>query len=361
MAQSNDTMGMLDLMIRPGFCVKDNLIVKVNPAAESQQIAVGTPVSKLLKTGKKEYESFTGGCLYLTLDLYGQSCGASVTRLEDYDVFLLEQDSDQIELQAMALAARELRDPLTSIMATVDCLSPIAARQEDPSAREQVARLTRGLYQMLRVVGNMSDAERYASGTTARMETADITSLMAEIFAKARTLVEHTGISLVFTNLNKPVLSLADPGMLERAILNLLSNALKFTPKGGSIRASLTKRSGMLILTIQDDGEGVTDSLKGSFFNRYQRKPAIEDTRQGIGLGMLLVRSAAAQHGGTVLLDQPDCKGTRITMTMAIRHSDGTTVSSPRLRIDYAGELDHSLLELADSLPPALYQNKNSD
>ena len=361
MAQSNDTMGMLDLMIRPAFCVKDKTIIKVNPAAESQQITVGTPIGRLLKTGKKEYDACTGGCLYLTLDLYGESFGASVTRMENCDVFLLEQDRNQIELQTLSLAARELREPMTSIMATSENLFAAMVQQRGPAEREQIARLTRGLYQMLRVIGNMSDAERYASGTTSRMETVDVTALMAEIFAKAGALVEHTGITLSFSNLKKPVLCLADPEMLERAILNLLSNALKYTHKGGSIQAALAKRSGMLILTIQDDGEGVAESLKGSFFNRYQRKPVVEDNRHGIGLGMLLVRSAAAHHGGTVLLDQPESTGTRVTMTLMIRQSDGTTVNSPRLRIDYTGERDHSLIELADILPPELYQTKNSD
>lgn len=358
MAQSKDTMGMLDLMIRPGFCVKDNVIVKVNPAAQCIPIQVGTRVSKLLATGKKEYKEFGGGCLYLTLDLYGKYCGATVTRMEDFDVFLLEQSGDQAELQALALAARELRDPLTSIMTTTDCLFPADAVQSDPVIREQLSRLNRGLYQMLRLIGNMSDAERYASGTSVRMETVDITALMREIFSKAAALVEHTGITLEFTNLKQPLPCLADGDMLERAVLNLLSNSLKFTPRGGTVSASLAKRAGLLILTIQDNGEGIADSLKGSFYNRYLRQSTIEDSRQGIGLGMVLVRSAAALHGGTVLLDQPEGTGTRITMTMAIRQSTDSAVHSPRLRIDYAGERDHSLIELAEILPAALYEPK---
>lgn len=355
MAQLNDMMRMLDLMVQPGFCVQDRVIVKVNPAAESCHITPGTQISKLLETGKKEYAALSGGRLYLTLDLYGQTRGASVTRMDDFDVFLLDQDGDRAELQAMALAARELREPLTGVMASADSLFPMEVLREDPAAREQMVRLNRGLYQLLRIISNMSDADRYASGTAARMETIDITARIGEIFSKAAALTAHAGVTLEFTNLKKSVFSLADGDMLERAILNLLSNALKFTPRGGSITASVAKRGNLLSLTIQDSGDGVPDNILGSFYSRYLRQPSVEDSRQSIGLGMVLVRSTAAQHGGTVLLDQPAGAGARITMTIQIRQNPDPAVRSPRLRVDYAGERDRCLLELSESLPAELY------
>ena len=111
MEEKKETVGMLDLMIRPVFCVKDQKIFKVNAAAHSLQLAAGMDIRPLLLTGREEYSTFTGGCLYLMLTLDGQPTGASVTRVEDMDVFLLEQDTNQAELQAMALAARELREP----------------------------------------------------------------------------------------------------------------------------------------------------------------------------------------------------------------------------------------------------------
>ena len=69
MEEKKDTLGMLDLVIRPGFCVRNNQIVKVNQAAESLFITPGTDIRPLLLTGAEEYAAFTGGCLYLTLRL----------------------------------------------------------------------------------------------------------------------------------------------------------------------------------------------------------------------------------------------------------------------------------------------------
>ena len=70
---------------------------------------------------------------------------------------------------------------------------------------------------------------------------------------------------------------------------------------------------------------------------------------------MVLVRTAAASHGGAVLIDQPDGGGARVTMTMAIRRNTSGTLRSPVLRVDYTGEQDHALVELADCLPASLY------
>lgn len=354
MEENKETMGMLDLMIRPVFCVKDQKIIKVNPAAQGLLLTVGSDISALLHTGAEEYAAFSGGCLYLMLNIGGQCCGASVTRVEDYDVFVLEQDADQAELRSMALAARELREPLANVMITADRLFPLSALEEDPQTREQVARLNRGLFQMLRILGNMSDAGH--SMVVSQQETQDIGSLFDEIFEKAETIVRHTGLTLAYEGLREQVLCLADGEQLERAVLNILSNAIKFTPKGGTIEANLTRKGRYLRLSVQDSGSGIAENVRGSVFGRYLRQPALEDSRFGIGLGMVLIRSAAANHGGAVLIDQPGGKGTRITLTLAIRQKSDAVLRSPVMRVDYAGERDHALVELSDCLPVELYQ-----
>ena len=353
MEEKKDSLGMLDLMVHPGFCVRDNIIIKVNQAAERLLITEGSDVRPLLLTGSEEYAAFTDGCLYLSLNLSSQSYGASVTKVDGTDVFLVEQDSDNSELRSMALAARELREPLTNVMITADRLFPLAS-QEDPVAKEQSARLNRGLHQLLRIIGNMSDAGRCAAAS--RQETRNIGQVFAEIFEKAQALVEHTGITLTYEGLSEEVLCLADTEQLERAVLNMLSNAVKFTPKGGSIAVSLIRRGQMLRLSMLDSGSGIAESVRSSVFSRYLRQPGIEDSRHGIGLGMVMVRSAAANHGGTVLIDQPEGKGTRVTMTLAIRQNSEGILRSPMMRVDYAGERDHGLIELADCLPVDVYE-----
>lgn len=352
MEKQKETLGMLDLMISPVFCVKNKLITKVNPSAAGLLITEGTDIQSLLHTGAEEYRDFNGGCLSLTLSVFGQLRNAYVTQIDDCDVFILDDDFNQKELRSLALAARELREPLANVMTSANQLFPTVA-QDDSVSREQAARMNRGLYQLLRILGNMSDADHYASGS--RQEMINISGLFDEIFEKATVLVENTRISLDYHGLSDQIICLADGEQLERAVLNMLSNAIKFTPAGGSIEASLTRCGHTLRLSVQDSGSGIAEDIRSSVFRRYQRQPAIEDGRFGIGLGMVLIRSAAANHGGTVLIDHPSEKGTRISMTISIRQNTDTILRSHILRVDYAGERDHALVELADCLPIDLY------
>ena len=137
----------------------------------------------------------------------------------------------------------------------------------------------------------------------------------------------------------------------------MVSNAVKFTPKDGAIQASLVRRGNRLYLSIRDSGSGIRQDLDGDVFTRFRRQCGLEDGRFGIGLGLVLVRSAASAHGGAVLIDSPEGIGTRITMSLAIRQAD-STVRSRILRVDYAGEQDHGLIELSELLPDALYEKE---
>ena len=141
MEHKNDAAKMLDLMGRPAFCVTENKIIQVNAGAAGLGFSAGDALSDLISTGGSEYAAFEGSCLYLTLSVNGERLGASVTRMDEFDVFCLEELADSRELQAMALAARELREPLSSVMITAQRLFPLSALADDPATQEQVARL----------------------------------------------------------------------------------------------------------------------------------------------------------------------------------------------------------------------------
>lgn len=357
MEQLENIAGMLDLMVRPAFCVKDGFITAANQGAKSRLIDMNTPIRELLLTGQEEYSEFMGGCLYLTLDLGGHHIGASVTKQQEYDIFILEQDADQAELHAMALAAQELREPLASVMTVADRLFPVVS--EEIGTQDQIARINRGLFQMLRVISNMSDAARYQEESERVLEIRDVTAILEELFRNSAALIGQTDIQVTFRNLPQKILTLVDTEKLERAVYNILSNAMKFTPRGGTIEATLTQRGKMLYLTVQDSGSGVDPAVRSNIHSRYLRQPGVEDGRFGIGLGMVLIRAAAAAHGGTVLMEHPEGRGARITMTMEIRQDTAGRLRSNILQVDYAGERDHSLIELADALPAVLYKKEN--
>lgn len=359
MERMESTSGMLNLMIQPAFTVKDGRIDLVNEAARGYLLEPGTAVSELLVTGESEYQSFEEGCLYLTLSVSGGKCGASVHRMKDFDLFTIEEAEDNAELQAMALAARELRSPLSNVMTIADQLFPMTDEDDNPAVKEQVSRINRGLFQMLRIVSNMSDAYRYHQQTEPHMSVQNVTEIAGEVFEQSAALLEHGGIELKFTNLERPLLCLVDREILERAIHNMLSNAVKFSEKGSCIHAKFIRRNHMLYLSVEDSGAGIHPGLQGNVHSCFRRQPRLEDSRFGIGLGMVLIRSAAASHGGTVLIDHPSGVGTRVTMSLAIRQNMDAVVRTNTIHVDYAGERNHPLIELSDVLPAFLYDPEN--
>lgn len=356
MEENRDIFGMLDLQLRPGFCVKDHQILHVNPAAQGLPLSPGADIRTLLATGLEEYEDFQEGCLSLALNLIPEGCGVTVTRVDGWDIFLFDPLQEDTALQAMALSAQELRQSLSSIMIAAQRMIPLAS-QENPHGAEQAALLNRGMHQMLRTISNMSDAGRYHTGY--HPEYQNLTALFGEILEKAQTLLDSAGLNLEFSVPDQPIFGMADAEQLERAVLNLLSNAGKASEKGGTISAALTRRGKMLRLCVQDSGKGIPEAVRGNVFQRYLRHPSLDDSLNGIGLGFVLIRSAAANHGGTVLIDQPGKTGTRVTMTIALRESGTDVLRSPILRPDYAGGWDHALVELSDCLPLQVYRPEN--
>ena len=346
-----NTAQILSLMDRPAFWVTEGIIREVNPAAEARFITPGTEISSLIRTGSAEYAQFSSGCVYLTIGLGSAQWSASVMRLGEGDLFALDREEQDAGLQSLSLAAQELRLPLSQVMSISDQLFPELHADEASKTGQQVARLNRALHQLLRLVGNMSDA---ADSGLPRMELQDITAVMQEIVDHASPLCASAGVELAFEKHPVSIYTMVDHQRLERAVYNLLSNALKHTVPGGTVSVRLRLRSNTVYLTVEDAGCGADPALSPGTLSRFLREPSLENSRNGLGLGLPLVRAAAAAHQGALLLEQVKTGGFRATMSLPIRQITGT-LRSPVMRIDYAGERDHGLIELSESLPPEWY------
>lgn len=355
MEEQKDMSGMLEMVPQPAFCVKNGLITIVNQAARHLLIEVNTLVDSLLCNDAEEYHRFDGGCLCVTLELAGCPYHTCITHFDEFDLFVIDHEADQAELQAMALTAVGLREPLSDIMAVTDQLFPADEMPEDSLTQARVSQMYRRLSQLHRMVTNMTHAIQYTSNTPPRMTCQDVCAVIAEIFEQAQVLVAASGLRLTYSGPREAIPCMIAADRLERAIYNVLSNAIKHSPEKGLIEAKLTRRGNKLYLSIQDHGSGIPSQLLGNVYNRFRRQPSMESGPSGLGLGMVLVRGAAATHGGTVLIDQPAGCGTRVTISIAIKKPSGTMIQSNILQVDYAGERNHGLMELSDVLPAELF------
>lgn len=342
---------MLDLIFQPAFYVQNGVITRVNRSAAQKLLEPGTPLSDLLEIGSEEYDRFQGGELYLFLRMEGVIVGATVTRVNDKDVFLLDHSKEHEVFQALSLAAQELREPLATISAVSGKLLAILPENPGDRITRQVTQYNRSLYKMLRLLGNMSYLVYSDKEVTNENEVGNIRAYFNELNAAMKVLLSEGNRELLYQELQEDLYCHFNRELLERAYLNLLSNAIKFSPDGSKIRVSLTRNRSTIYLTVQNQPDGFTGQ---PFFSGVLREPGISDGRCGIGLGMILVRSVARIHGGTVLVQQTD-SSTSVTLTLHIKESCSDEVFSNKLQFDYAGCWDHSLLELSDALPANLY------
>lgn len=357
MESNNHLFPWLEFINRPAFCVKDRIVLAANSAAQKHMIQAGADICDIVTQNREAYEEFHGGSLYLTITVGQMQYSACITRTNECDVFTIMQTEEDSHLQTLALAAQQLRTPLSNMMTVTDRLFA-GLNPEDFNTQQQVGQINRSLFQMLRIISNMSDADSYKNTVVERKQTINFTAVFDEIIEKIQAVSESARKKLSYTGPDSAIFGLADDEKLGRAIYNLISNALKFSPADSTVEAALTKTRNMLAFTVCNTNlEPVEDC---TIWSRYTRNPSIEDERFGLGLGMTLISSVACAHGGTVLVDHPTPDVTRITMTIAITQDSSNILRSPVFHVgDYAGGHDKGLLELSEILPTESYKEIN--
>lgn len=348
---------LIEMFMHPVFLVENGIIINANQYALDHQITVGSNVQEFIVSGLEEYKNFGGVCLSLTVRFCDCDYVASVSRQDQLDIFQIPSGYDNNDLKTVALAAKQLRGPLANAMVSADRLFPNPALQSDKSAQKQIGQINRNLYQLLRTVNNMADASSEISSISGAEQTLDIVAIFHETIHRMTEMVASTKRTLVYKEPHQSVYCLINQRMVERAIYNLVSNAVKFSPEGSKIIASLTKKGEKLLFTVENQCEDLNSENIRSIFNRYQRQPALEDSRYGLGLGMRIVQNAASIHGGTLLLEQPEKDMIRFTMTISLKKGQNV-VRTPSVTI-LSGGYDDCLIELSEILPETYFTNIN--
>lgn len=330
-------------------------ILKANRNAAALQLTPGTKLRPLMENGWDEYREYiapgqTGTFLYTSLRVMGVWRNVTV-RMTDYGaVFTLDREEQEETYRMLALAAQELRKPLGDAMLAADQLFRDLSRWEDPAHGEQMAQINRGLYRILRAVGNMSDVMRFRDSELS-LEMTEIGSFVAEICEHANALGGERMAHISFRCPQELIFAWIDRDKIERAIYNLLSNALRYTRPRGEVYVSLTKTKDRVTVCISDTGEGLKESAAPDPCSAHSQAPGIKDSREGLGLGLTLVRQIAQMHGGTLVMTNSGSGGVLAALSFAAGEDREAVLRSAVMRIvDYFGGRDHGLIELSDVL-----------
>ncbi|MGY1653204.1 SpoIIE family protein phosphatase [Geodermatophilus sp. SYSU D01119] len=224
---------------------------------------------------------------------------------------------DRAKTDFFSNVSHEFRTPLTLIMGPVAELRSSPALAADARAAQELEVVERNALRLQKLVNTLLDFSRLQAGRIdACFEPVDLAAVTTELASVFRSAVERAGLTLTVDcpPLSGPVH--VDRDMWEKVVLNLLSNALKFTFTGG-ITVRLRERDGAAVLTVADTGTGIPAAELPRLFERFARvSGARARSGEGSGIGLAMVRELAGLHGGTVDVESTPDVGTTFTVTV---------------------------------------------
>ena len=351
---------VFDLLSQPVFFAREQTIEYCNYAATRSMICEGEPLSRYLSEAVAA--CITGDePLHLPLTAAGRSSWATVRPFDGGMLFVLEaDDSESLRADALLPLSNAVNGPLTELLTAMKKLLPLLDESEDATFRRGAAALRHGTYRLLRVGKNLPAMRDVLTDEDVICRTkGDLRDLLSSLREKAAPLLAPTGIMLRCELPEEPVDAWFDQLRLRRALLNLLSNAARFTSRGGEITLRLDTIGDYARITVEDTGRGFDPDVLASAFRRYDRRIELEAYEWGVGFGLPIARSIAENHGGTILIRSAPGRGASVYLTVKLGLPPrDQTVSTVRTQYDYTGGLPAEQFELSDALPLESYENR---
>jgi signal transduction histidine kinase len=256
------------------------------------------------------------------IELLVAQIAAAITRTDEYERARERADAlaeiDRAKTAFFSNVSHEFRTPLTLMLGPLeDAL--VADEQVSQAQRERLHIAHRNALRLLRLVNSLLDFSRIEAGRAEpRIQATDLATLTADLASSFRSATHKAGLRLVVDTppLSRP--AFVDRDMWEKIVLNLLSNAFKFTFEG-TIEVVLREGDGSAILTVRDTGTGIPANQIDKLFDRFQR---VEGARgrsfEGSGIGLALVRELVQQHGGSIALDSEVGAGSAFHVTIPL-------------------------------------------
>ncbi len=257
-------------------------------------------------------------------------------RAEDARVLLAQaEQANRVKDEFLATVSHELRTPLSSI---VGWASLLAHHANDPYLVRGIETIRRNAHAQARIIEDVLDVARIASGKLGLdRRRMDLGGVVRATIEETRPVAEGKGLALTLAADTPEVSLLGDPTRLQQVLWNLLSNAMKFTPRGGRIHVTLEATDGVARLSVSDTGVGIAEEFLPHVFERFRQGDGSPSRRTGgLGLGLAIVRHLVEAHRGQVEVTSPGKdQGTTFTVVLplsvgAMEDDDRTATPLPR-------------------------------
>ena len=253
-----------------------------------------------------------------------------IIKLESLKKQIIEREKrDLIKMQFFINMSHELKTPLNLIFTSAQLIGNLYNKNkisdEHGIIKKHVDLTIQNSYRLIKIINDLIDFTKMESGFyQLRLENKNIIVLIEDIVMSFANYADNNGISLIFdTNVEDLIMSV-DVNSIERIILNILSNAIKFTSEGGSIYVNLIYENGKINIIIEDTGIGIPEDKLDHIFDRFNdvNKGFIGNV-YGSGIGLSMVKSMVNLIGGTISVESELNVGTKFTITIDVNVLEG--------------------------------------
>ncbi|MGJ5828947.1 ATP-binding protein [Streptomyces ossamyceticus] len=236
---------------------------------------------------------------------------------------------DQAKSDFLSTVSHELRTPLTSIVGYIELLKDEETGPLTPPQLRMLDVVDRNANRLRALIEDLLTLSRIESGTFGSMKKpVDLHGLVASAADAIRPAAEAASVALETRCPARPLVLEADGDQLDRVLMNLLSNAVKFTPEGGKVTVATETRNGEAILTVSDNGIGIPPAEQEKLFQRFFRASNATDAAiPGTGLGLTIVHTIVANHGGEMEVHSEEGRGTTFTARLPLPDGNGSASS----------------------------------
>jgi signal transduction histidine kinase len=230
------------------------------------------------------------------------------------------KEVSRLKDEFVGLISHELRTPLSSILGYLELMRD---DEDDPLSEEHLQYLAvaeRNAHRLLRLVGDLLFTAQVESGKFP-LDTRDLElhTILDAAIETARPIADNAGIELVKVLPDERAVVHGDPVRLGQAVDNLMSNAIKFTPRGGKVTLALGVDERGAVITVRDTGMGIAESELDKLFSRFFRATtATRNAVPGVGLGLTITKAIVTAHHGLMGVESEEGVGTQFSVTLPL-------------------------------------------
>lgn len=233
---------------------------------------------------------------------------------------------DRTKSRFLANISHELRTPLTMILGPIDALRE---RVKGAAEQEQLDLIDRSARRLLRMIELLLQFSRIEAGSLRlRVSEQPVVPLLRRIASMFTSPGTRKGITVRFNAPPEEIVGCLDAEKVEHIVENLLSNALKFTPAGGTVEVSVTEVDRQAVILIRDNGVGISDDDLPHIFERFHRIDTTHKT-EGTGIGLSLTKELVEIHRGTITIESAVGEGTTFTVRLPLQGYGDEEIDSP--------------------------------